>query len=164
MPDVHLHLPADFSGQIAINADGGITISGADAGVVAPVAPVATAGGHQIDDDVEARLTRFERRRPNSPIRKVFNALIDQGWKPKESRADNYVLLGYEGSASSTSLYLNSAGLCSLNADDREFLAGLPGAYQNNSEVYFHFDSRCGVDQALANTAALVQVVNGQTR
>ena len=75
MSDLHVHLPAGFTGQV-IQEGNVITIQPA-ADLPSPAPPA----GDSDPPGVETMLQRFEGYDPRTPARRVCDALVDRGWR-----------------------------------------------------------------------------------
>lgn len=174
-PTVHLYLPAAWSGSVHLHLNGAdgtarthtVDLDG-DGG--ATDRPDGSTEERAEDPDVQAVLDRLAPRVPGSPMLTVFADLRDRGWAVKPHGDGAYLRMLNGGGRPPVSppvtLYLNSVALVSASSRESriEAAAALPGAVRrrgatNRHEVYFPFDERGSVEQAVANAQALLDAV-----
>lgn len=128
--------------QLAVNPDGSITVRTNAKVTIEALGPSSTSGTER-PPEVADRLTRHERYDPATLSPQTFDNMVKLGYKPAEIKAGAtapYIRMVFAAAGKSSTLYLDSVGLFSDNAQQFDFAKDLPGAETSTSNrVRFPF-------------------------
>jgi hypothetical protein len=132
--------------ELSINSDGSVTVrTNARVTIESPAEPATapTSSNTLRPDDVARRLARLENHDPATLAGQTYKNMVGMGYRAapmRENAKATYIRMVCATEGRSVTLYMDSAGLFSASADQKEFALGLEGGRPGaRHTVYFPF-------------------------
>lgn len=165
---INFSLPAGFTGDVSIDADGKVTLNGSIAAAVTPAAQVKYPGiaafptlAPGIAEALEDLLRRQKGYDADTRSREVAELLISRHWQANPHAEGKYFRWVYAGKTHEVSLYMSSKDLNNARKSQRDFMVTLPGVDVHTPDVRVPFNGGL-LDQAVENITAIEKWAEGE--